>query len=442
MPPKKKQMTSAEKQRAYRNRINADPEKREAAKEKERLRWKARREKKKVKYVADMTKREVRATRRKWRIAYHKRRAEKDHLAWLEKQEAAVLTGTPPTSPPHNLPQQEPQRQPEPQPGTSANPTSSQKKRGRKNVRRDRTACYRINRKLTEKLENEKRKNQKLRKQLSRTKLKIKVPFGQNCKEGDVCATHYASPRKRARQTINAGQGFIRKELIFHYALTQQIKQGKDTCEKNPKRAQLFAKLFGFGNILSKYRLLTKAQNTGLLSKKLLKTNAKQRNENLLVYERAKKRNCVTDAVKQKIQKFFERDDVSWCAAGKKQVITRNKVKKQKRFLLESLRSTYRKYVHLHPVRPVSFSQFWKLKPFWVVKPKFADRETCLCKVHENVHLLHNKLKNLGYLAEGSADETINQIVCSRDNKGCMYRDCAKCKHAEVVFNQTKYRPG
>lgn len=62
MAPKKNtpKLMAAEKQRQYRERIAADPEKKEAAKEKEKKRWHDRREQKKVKGIADMTKRETR----------------------------------------------------------------------------------------------------------------------------------------------------------------------------------------------------------------------------------------------------------------------------------------------------------------------------------------------------------------------------------------------
>ena len=320
MPQKNKsKLTPAEKQRLYRERIQSDPVKAEAAKEKERKRWHERRQQKKVKGIADMTPRQARRARSNWRNAYHERKAKKENLERIEQQEAEVIAGTPPTSPPHSAENVIPDHAlPEPGPSVSSKP-SSQKKRGRKVVRRDRSACYRRNKKLQAELEEEKKKIQRLRKQLSREKLKVSI--GQKRKLSDT-TKDTATPRKQARVMLNSGKAKVRRELIFDYALTAQIKQGKLATNKSQKTAQIFSKLFGHGSILRKYKMLTKAEKAGLLSKKKILHSNKKRKMNLLAYEREKKINSISEDVKERIIKFFERDDVSWCAPGKKQVMT------------------------------------------------------------------------------------------------------------------------
>ena len=49
--------------------------------------------------------------------------------------------------------------------------------------------------------------------------------------------------------------------------------------------------------------------------------------------------------LKREISQFYVRDDVSRTTAGKKETITRNKMKMQKRFALDTLENLHRKFV-------------------------------------------------------------------------------------------------
>jgi len=56
------------------------------------------------------------------------------------------------------------------------------------------------------------------------------------------------------------------------------------------------------------------------------------------------------------VQIFFERDDVSRMCAGKKETVTRSKVTKQKRYLLDNMRNLHKKFVAMHPGDDISSS--------------------------------------------------------------------------------------
>ncbi|KAL3278351.1 hypothetical protein HHI36_013682 [Cryptolaemus montrouzieri] len=111
-------LTPAEKQRRYRLKLKLNPEKEAEAKKKHLKRYQSRK-----KLVKDMTEREHRAAKRKWKIANKKRR---------ERQSSVqqIMMNTPPS-----LPRTEPART-----------------RDRRRVRRDRSALYRKNLKLKEEL--------------------------------------------------------------------------------------------------------------------------------------------------------------------------------------------------------------------------------------------------------------------------------------------------
>lgn len=95
-------------------------------------------------------------------------------------------------------------------------------------------------------------------------------------------------------------------------------------------------------------------------------------------------KNCVKD--------FYNRDDVSRVTTGKWQTVTRNKVKMQKRFLMDTLRNLHRKFLADNLRKSISYSLFCRLRLYWVVHPTLSDRHTCLCKLHENLGFVVQKL--------------------------------------------------
>lgn len=125
---------------------------------------------------------------------------------------------------------------------------------------------------------------------------------------------------------------------------------------------------------------------------------------------------------------FFKRDDVSCLTAGRSQTINNlqtinNKQKKQKRFLNDHIR-LHKRFLLENPSSSICYSLFRCMHPFWVVTPTNADRETCLCKVHENLAFLVEKLYLLKVVASNSLDSIVESTCCSIDTKGCMYGEC------------------
>lgn len=92
--------TVAERQRQYRARLKADPEKREKYLQNERQRCRKNVETGKKKGINELSERQQRLKRRKWRAAYKRSK---------EKREALRNVTTPPQSPDHP-PEQYPQQ--------------------------------------------------------------------------------------------------------------------------------------------------------------------------------------------------------------------------------------------------------------------------------------------------------------------------------------------
>lgn len=67
--------------------------------------------------------------------------------------------------------------------------------------------------------------------------------------------------------------------------------------------------------------------------------------------------------IKERIAEFYERDDISRLTTGKKDTITKNKVKKQKRLLNDSMKIIHTKFLAETSIK-VSYSLFTLMKPF------------------------------------------------------------------------------
>ncbi|KAF7652466.1 hypothetical protein LDENG_00096270 [Lucifuga dentata] len=76
----------------------------------------------------------------------------------------------------------------------------------------------------------------------------------------------------------------------------------------------------------------------------------------------------------------------------------------------------------------ISRSQFCKHRPFWIVRPRVTDRETCACKIHENFKAKVQKLHQLGVISSISTSSVVSSSVCDQNNIKCMYRRCEHCK--------------
>ena len=133
-----------------------------------------------------------------------------------------------------------------------------------------------------------------------------------------------------------------------------------------------------------------------------------------------------------KIVDFYNRDDVSRMTAGKKETITRNKQKRQKRLLTDTLINMHLKFKS--ELAKVSYSLFCRVRPFYVVPPTERDRETCTCKVHDNLQFVVDKLQNSKILPRLNVDSLCKAIVCSTEIKQCMYGECVNCKNSRLEF--------
>lgn len=106
----------------------------------------------------------------------------------------------------------------------------------------------------------------------------------------------------------------------------------------------------------------------------------------------------------------------------------------QKRLLLDSISNLHEKFGAEYPEENIGYTTFTRLRPFWVRIPTSKDRDTCLCRKHENVQLLNDKLFQLGVVKFKRAEDFLQQICCSTDSFRCMSRECDTCCQQSVQF--------
>ncbi|KAF3837831.1 hypothetical protein F7725_009599 [Dissostichus mawsoni] len=98
------------------------------------------------------------------------------------------------------------------------------------------------------------------------------------------------------------------------------------------------------------------------------------------------------------------------------------------------MRNLHRKFLTEHPNYNLSYSLFCRMRPFWVVNPTLADRQTCLCKVHENLSFLAEKLHTLKLIRSVDMEDLTTSISCNPNSKDCMYNEGPHCKGQEFAI--------
>lgn len=91
-------------------------------------------------------------------------------------------------------------------------------------------------------------------------------------------------------------------------------------------------------------------------------------------------------------------------------------MEKRKRYLNDTITNLHKKFCTNH--FNISFTMFYKLKPFWVVKLKISALETCLCKDHENFDFMFKNCEVKDVFS------FIDALCCHSNKKDCMLRYC------------------
>ena len=126
---------------------------------------------------------------------------------------------------------------------------------------------------------------------------------------------------------------------------------------------------------------------------------------------------------------IFSRRENNGKTTGKRDTITRNGVKAQRRILTESMLRLHVIFTAEHPQCKMSYSLFCRLRPFYIVPPTNKDRETCLCRLHENGRMVVERMVKANLLPAGisTTEDAVAHAVCPQPQQQCYERSCTKC---------------
>lgn len=158
---------------------------------------------------------------------------------------------------------------------------------------------------------------------------------------------------------------------------------------------------------------------------KVWKTNNKVITYKKIWNAERQKKEKVGGRLRKSIEEFMEDDKYSRLGAGKKEYITKNKIRKQRRYRLDTLRNLHKEFLKTRYV--VSYSTFARLAPFWVVAPKVTDRDTCMCTLHSNFQLIVTALNKVAILQSTTYQNLLATLCCDRYNERCLDRTCDSC---------------
>lgn len=388
---RRRQKAEAEKKRYA--MIKNDPVLCEKQKEKERLKYQKKLQKRQIKPVAEMSEREHRRKMKQWRSnskAYYDRKKTRNEATEGEETKDGSSSTSTASNSHSELSRQQQHLQ------------NLAKQRRRKNQNR----VVRDNTKLKAKIQQLEKKVKTLQKREQRSKSRELV--------------NNNDPRSRVDRIMKEGdKKVISKKLLLSESLIDTLK-----LEYKEKNRRLIKNLLvKHMKSLKRYKLLNQYN---CLSPKLFSKRSVFKCRDF----RMKK---ITAAVQQDVKMFFESDDVSRMCPGKKDCVTVKKVKKQKRLLLDSLKNLHAKFCESSSYK-IGYSTFCTLRPFWVRIPTVNERETCACKIHENIKFLVLAMYNAGVINKKDPKELSSYLCCDKNAVACLTRSCSECKGSLIPY--------
>ena len=402
-----------DRQRLYMQKLRQNPDKYEEFKKRERERYHANKNKK-----AELSDRSKRQQKKKWHTAQASSRGRKQEER--KRMEQAAMN-TPPNSPEDAGPAAPPMdagpAAPPMDAGHAAPPIenahgSLQKERGRKKIRRNRSTLSRKVQALEQLLEVQRRSADRFKKRLQR--MQMKLPKN--------------TPEKDVNKLRKQGNGGVRKALLFGSAIFRAIKE-RYSASTSYKEKQFISRLIAMR--LRKYRMTGGAQAILGIPRYAMKLIGQDDTGPLCQYRR-KMHESARRRLSSTLSKFYCRDDNSRTTTGTRDTVSRCGVKAQRRLLLDSLGRLFKRFKTENPWCSISYSLFCSMMPFFIVSPTNVDRETCLCKTHENSRMIIDKLHQTKHLPQSvsTVDACVDAAVCAEPGRHCYERTCNACKES------------
>lgn len=111
---------------------------------------------------------------------------------------------------------------------------------------------------------------------------------------------------------------------------------------------------------------------------------------------------------------------------GKNLTVTEENAEK---ISVDSMKNLHLKFLDEHTNRRLSYSRFCTLRPYWVVQPTLADRDTCMCKQHEDLGFIAKQLHQMHIIYTSNLESLTHAITCDTTSKQCTYGECEQCSN-------------
>ena len=145
-----------------------------------------------------------------------------------------------------------------------------------------------------------------------------------------------------------------------------------------------------------------------------------------------------TESVKA-VQAFYERDDISRQAPGRKDVVTiwemEGKRKMQAKHLTSSIKETHALFCLEKPELHVGKSKFAELRPKHVLLSRKLPHNVCLCRYHENAINAINALHSAHPGFPIYSHDLPVSFLCKQPSRKCWMNECPECENA-AGFNK------
>ena len=202
--------------------------------------------------------------------------------------------------------------------------------------------------KLQERLNEERRKSEMYRKRWRR-------------------AMPEASPRTKTMLLIRRSQSPKTKRALFQKIMLQQMRQRyEESCNEREKQA--YVRICA-SKLIMRYRMIGLANEMLGISAKRMRSSSNMPVSKLRRTQMTSKRRKLSEVV----ESHYCSDETSRMLPGKKDCITMNMVKKQKRVLCETMTIVYSKFMNKFPRLPISYTLFCRILGHQAHSPRQRD---------------------------------------------------------------------
>ncbi|CAH0403518.1 unnamed protein product [Chilo suppressalis] len=213
----------------------------------------------------------------------------------------------------------------------------------------------------------------------------------------------------------------VKKKLLFGEIISNNLRDGFKGLSKKEKR-EFSEKVMRDKDQFKKHKVLNKAFKFTVRDK-----NKKDYYDESFMDSDKK--------IKLDVEEFFEDDSNTKISNDKKEFITRKGIRKQKRYLSDTLTNLHKKFIKVQNSN-IGYSTFCKYRPFWVLYPKDSNRNTCACKIHVNFDLLVKSLNKIRIIKETNGTAVLESLCCDINNEECLNRTCEICRNNVIKYEE------